>query len=170
MKVKILEVSSDELTKALIRVGEKEEMPSIQDDWVFNFRKHSNNHDSKAYVLVHEDTPNTIEGCMIFSIHTTFGPFMDFLEVAPHNKGNTGKYKYVAGCLIAYACGLSFDLGSEENKGILTFFASGETHESTEELEKLYRKKYKAKKNPFGFMEIYQEESKELIEEYLNRE
>ena len=94
---------------------------------------------------------------------------MDLLEVAPHNKGKDGKHKYVASCLIAYACGLSFEVGLEENKGILTFLASGNSNDSKEKLENLYREKYKAVKNPYGYMEIYQESSKWLIEEYLLR-
>lgn len=169
MVVKILEVSSGELTKAKIREGQKQEMPSIQDDWNFNFNRPHKYPNSRSFVLVHDDTPNIIEGCMIFSIHETFGPYMDLLEVAPHNKGEKGRYKYVAGCLIAYACGLSFEIGTDENKGILTFEAAGKTPNSKGILEKLYKEKYKANKNPFGFMEIYQEESKELIREYLNR-
>jgi len=104
-----------------------------------------------------------------FLINKTFGPYLDLLEVAPHNKGKDGKHKYVASCLIAYACGLSFEVGLEENKGILTFLASGNSNDSKEKLENLYREKYKAVKNPYGYMEIYQESSKWLIEEYLLR-
>ena len=169
MKVKILELSSGELTRALIREGTDKEMPSIQDNWRFNFNKHCKLPNKRAYVLVHEDSPEIIEGCMIFSLHETFGPFMDFLEVAPHNKGSKGRFKYVAGCLIAYACGLSFEIGSGYDKGILTFSPSGKSQESSDRLEQLYRERYRAIKNPYNYMEIYQTEGKLLIEEYLNR-
>jgi hypothetical protein len=37
-------------------------------------------------------------------------------------------------------------------------------------LEKLYRDKYGAIINPFGFMEIHQDEGRLLIEEYLRDE
>ena len=107
---------------------------------------------------------------MIFSIHNTFGPFMDYLEVAPHNNGSEGKYKKVSGCLIAYACGLSFEKGQNENKGILTFEAFSKREEDRKKLEKFYRDKYGAVKNPFGYMEIYQNQSQLLIEEYLGDE
>jgi hypothetical protein len=74
---------------------------------------------------VKEESPAIIEGCMVFSIHEILGAFLDLLEVAPHNKGRNGKYKRISGCLIAYACGLSFEKGKNEDKGILTFKAMG---------------------------------------------
>lgn len=169
MKVKIFNIRSGTLSKAVIRRGEKEELPSIQDNWIFNFKKKSNLPNSFTYVLVNEGRFKVIEGCMIFSLHKTFGPFMNYLEVAPHNKGINRRYKYVAGCLIAYACGLSFEFGNKEEKGILTFLAAGKTSESSKLLERLYRDKYGAKKNPFGYMEIYQEQSKVLMDKYLYR-
>lgn len=170
MKVQILEVDSEELVRAIIREGLKNEIPSLKDGWWFNLKKQSLLKGKRTFVLVKEDSVNVIEGCMIFSIHETFGPFMDYLEVAPHNKGRSGKYKRVAGCLIAYACTLSFAEGVGADKGILTFQAYSEGDDSQKLLEALYREKYKAIKNGWGFMEIYPDESKFLIEEYLNSE
>lgn len=57
-------------------------MPSITDGWVFNFNKHSLAKGKRAFVLIKEDSPAIIEGCMIFSIHETFGPYMDYLGSA----------------------------------------------------------------------------------------
>lgn len=168
MKIKILEVDSEELIQAIIREGVKSEMPSLQGGWQFNFNKHALAKGKRTFVLVKEDSPAIIEGCMIFSIHETFGPYVDYLEVAPHNLGSNGKYKRVAGCLIAYACVLSFEEGVERDKGILTFYAFGEDVSLQQRLENLYRTKYGARKNVRGFMEIYQDQSKLLIEEYLN--
>jgi hypothetical protein len=168
MKVKILEIDSDKLIQAVIREGAKSEIPSLKNGWRFNFNKHVLVKGKRAFVLVQEDSPNIVEGCMIFSLHETFGPYMDYLEVAPHNLGSNGKYKRVAGCLIAYACVLSFEEGADIDKGILTFYAFGEDERSKQRLEDLYRIKYRAIKNIWGFMEIYQDESKLLIEEYLN--
>lgn len=170
MKIKILEIDSEELIRAVIREGIKSEIPSLKDGWYFNFNKHALVKGKRTFVLVKEDSPTIIEGCMIFSLHETFGPYMDYLEVAPHNLGRNGKYKRVAGCLIAYACVLSFEEGAERDKGILTFQAFGEDGKSQQGLEELYRTKYRAIKNVWGFMEIYQDESKLLIEEYLNSE
>ena len=167
MKTLILEVDSDELIRGLIREGKKAELPSIKDGWLFNFDKHVQPKNKTAFVLVKEDTPSFIEGCMIFSLHETFGPYMDYLEVAPHNKGQNGKYKRVSGCLIAFACGLSFAQGVDEDKGILTFQAYSDNTNSTKKLEKFYRMKYGAIMNPLGFMEIHQDRSRQLINEYL---
>ena len=123
MKVKILEVDSDQLISAEIKKGDKKEMPSLADGWSFNFNKHILSKGKRVFVLVKEDTPTIIEGCMIFSNHEFFGPFMDYLEVAPHNWGRNGKYKRIAGCLIAYACRLSFKETIGAERGILTFKA-----------------------------------------------
>ena len=168
MKVFILEVDSNDLIRGIIKDGKTKEMPSTRDLWQFDFNKHSLPKDKSAYILVKEDTPKIIEGCMIFSMHETFGPYMDYLEVAPHNKGANGKYKRVSGCLIAYACGLSFEKGENEDKGILTFEAYSKNEKDQHKLEEFYREKYGAVMNPFGLMEIHQEQSKLLIEEYLD--
>ncbi|MFK7786931.1 MAG: hypothetical protein AB8B56_17550 [Crocinitomicaceae bacterium] len=170
MNVRILEIDSNELIGGIIQQGNSKEMPSVKDAWQFNFNKHSLPKDKTAFILVKEDTPKIIEGCMIFSMHDTFGPFMDYLEVAPHNKGPEGKYKKVSGCLIAYACGLSFEKGQNEDRGILTFEAFSKGEEDQKKLEKFYRNKYGAVMNPFGYMEIHQNQSQFLIEEYLGDE
>lgn len=170
MKVLILEVDSNELIRGIIQEGNAKEMPSTKDAWQFNFNKYSLPKGKTAFILVKEDTPKIIEGCMIFSMHDTFGPFMDYLEVAPHNKGSEGKYKRVSGCLIAYACGLSFEKGKNEDKGILTFEAFSKNKEDQKNLEKFYRNKYGAVMNPYAFMEIHQNQSRLLIEEYLGDE
>jgi hypothetical protein len=167
MRVLILEVNSNELVRGLIREGEKSDMPSIMDGWLFDFSKNIQPKGKKAFVLVKEDTPKVIEGCMIFSLHETFGPYMDYLEVAPHNKGDGGKYKRISGCLIAYACGLSFEKGADDDRGILTFKAFSEDDESTKKLEKFYRENFGAIMSPFRFMEIHQNQSGKLIEEYM---
>ncbi len=168
MRVLIREVKSNEFVGGLIREGKNSEMPSIMDGWLFDFSKNIQQKGKASFILVREDTPKVFEGCMIFSLHETFGPYMDYLEVAPHNKGDGGKYKRVSGCLIAYACGLSFEKGTDEDRGILTFQAFSENDKSTKKLEEFYRDKFGAILNPFGFMEIHQEQSGKLIEEYLN--
>lgn len=85
MRVLILEARSDEPIKALIIREVSNQMSSINDNWVFDFNKHSKN--KMVFKLVKENSPKTIEGCMIFSLHNTSGPYLDYLEVAPHNKG-----------------------------------------------------------------------------------
>ncbi len=67
MRVKIREITATELRDALIKEGKSKELPSIHDNWKFNFasllKKLS---DAKAYLLVRADSLNVIEGCMIF--------------------------------------------------------------------------------------------------------
>jgi hypothetical protein len=167
MRVLILDVNSNELIRGLIKEAEKNELPSLMDGWLFDFSKNIRNKGKKAYILVKEDTPKVIEGCMIFSLHETFGPYMDYLEVAPHNKGDDGKYKRVSGCLIAYACGLSFEQGGDEDRGILTFQAFSEGEESTTKIERFYREKFGAIMSPYRLMEIHPDKSSKLIEEYM---
>lgn len=167
MRILILEMISGKLINGLIREGLKSELPSIRQNWDFNFSKKAQEKGKSVFILVKEESPALVEGCMIFSVHKDLGPFLDLLEVAPHNKGKNGKHKRVSGCLIAYACGLSFERGENEDKGILTFKAMGKDQESSIVLEKYYRENYGAIMNPLGFMEIYPDRSRLLIEEYL---
>src|SRR5687767_3796469 len=103
MKVKILEVATNELVLAQIRKGMAKELPSIQQGWVFNFDKQIKRlSQATSYVLVTEETPNIIEGCMIYQSKDDI-PQMPYLEIAPHNRGEDKKHDFVAGCLIAYA-------------------------------------------------------------------
>jgi hypothetical protein len=166
MKVLILEVVSGELVKAQIRDGNHSELPTHL-NWDFNFAKKAKEKGKSVYVLVKEESPTVLEGCMVFSIHEVLGPFLDLLEVAPHNKGRSGRYKRISGCLIAFACGLSFEKGKNEDKGIVTFKAMGKKEDSSLKLEKWYREKYGARMNPLGFMEIHPDQSRILMEEYL---
>lgn len=170
MKVNLLNFATNDMVRAGIRSAKIEEMPSIADKWHFNFRKYFQNKGKMAFVLAREETPEIIEGCMIFSLNQTLGPYMDLLEVAPHNKGVNGLNKRVAGCLIAFACGLSFEFGKNEDKGILTFEVNGKSPSAKNRLEKLYTEFYVAKANPFGFMEIYPDEGKRLMDQFLRLE
>jgi len=87
---------------------------------------------------------------------------MDLVEIAPHNKGQTDKrYKYVAGCLIAYACQESLKLEGNY-RGYLDFV-------SKTVLIGLYRTKYYAQSTIGQKMYIDPIGGKKLIEEYLNR-
>lgn len=76
MVVKILEVTSGNFINGTIRVGNKAEMPSMQTGWVFNFDKHIKIPNSKTYVLVLEETPNIIEGCLVFEMKQKVLPYM----------------------------------------------------------------------------------------------
>ena len=67
MKVKIIKVANAEQVSALIKVGSISEMPSIQQNWRFNFDKALKKlRHATGYLLVVETTQNIVEGCMIF--------------------------------------------------------------------------------------------------------
>jgi hypothetical protein len=102
--------------------------------------------------------------CLIF--------YMSFIEVAPHNKGKEKEYDFVAGCLIAYACKLSFIEGKNHHEGYLTFDVMEADENDQFKLMAMYSKKYKACRVPFisdTTMIIKPQDAMLLIEEYLNR-
>ncbi len=168
MKVKIREVSTDELVSAIIRKGSEEELPSIHDEWRFNFAKQLKKlSNATAYVLSAEDTPKVIEGCMIFQMQDKVVPVMAFLEIAPHNKGDKRKYDYVAGCLIAFAFKQTYIKAKKDYKGYLFFNVLEEDPEDVKKLMQLYSTKYNAKKYDESTMLIIDEDGDELIKRYL---
>lgn len=169
MKVKILQVESNDFVEALIRLGKKEEIPSFHTGWHFNFEKHIKIPNSKTFVVVAENTPTIIEGCMVFEMKNKQIPYLAYLEVAPHNKGAEKMYDYIAGCLIAYACSLSVLQGKNQHKGFLTFDAVGYNLESQKKLQSIYATKYKAKALSPTVMLIIPNDGMSLIKEYLER-
>ena len=169
MSVKILRLKDKCLIEALIRKGSKTEMPSIQNGWRFNFNRLISLPNSETYVLVKKDSPKVIEGCLIFQMLDKLVPFMAYLEIAPHNQSKKKQNDYVAGCLIAYACRLSFTKGKSHFKGWLTFEVYEETDEGQIRLMSLYNKKYLAKKIGDNAMIITPTEGETLIEKYLKR-
>jgi hypothetical protein len=70
MKVKILRVKDNLLVDADILSSKivKINLPSIVDGWRFNFKKHSKESRFQTYVLVCEDSPSIVEGCLIFEM------------------------------------------------------------------------------------------------------
>ena len=167
MNVKILKVSSGELTDAFIRIRGIR-LPGLQKGWRFAFdRQIKRLPYAIAYVLVAEETPDVIEGCLIFQMKEKTIPYMAFLEIAPHNKGDEKKYVYVAGCLIAFAFKQSLIQGKGHYKGWLTFDVSEEDEGNQIKLMALYSKKYGAVKVDETQMYIIDEAGDALIEKYL---
>lgn len=90
---------------------------------------------------------------------------MAYIEVAPHNKGSSKKYDKVAGCLIAYACRLSFIKGKD---GYLAFDVLEENDEDEKKLMELYSKKYSAVRlEDSTTMIIFPQVSEKLINRFL---
>ncbi|MDR2236086.1 MAG: hypothetical protein LBE92_08180 [Chryseobacterium sp.] len=170
MKVKILRTEDGELIDGEISEAKNKSinLPSISDHWRFNFKKHSQNKNTKTYILT-LDHEEIIEGCLIFEMRDKVEPYMAYIEVAPHNKGKWKKLDRVAGCLIAFASRLSFIYGKKDYTGWLTFDVKEETGEERDKLMAVYSEKYKAVRiNDTTIMFISPENGEWLINEYLN--
>lgn len=170
MRIKIREVTADELKEALIRVGKGKELPSIQDNWRFNFASQLKKlPDAKAYVLVAAETPSVIEGCMIFQWKEKVIAYMAYIETAPHNRGTERKHDDVAGSLIAFACKLALASKDENHKGYLTFDVMEEDPKDEKKLMQTYSKKYKALRIADSTtMIITPEDGEDLMAKYLS--
>lgn len=167
MKVKILKVENGKLVEAEIKESGNLQLPSVQEGWRFNFPKHSKSKGAHTYVLSAEETRRIIEGCLIYKMKDNHEPYMAYIEIAPHNRGNDNKYERVAGCLIAFACRLSFILGQADFKGWLAFDVLEEKEEDQKKLMALYSKNYKAKRFGETTMYITPQDGEELIKKYL---
>src|SRR6187399_2071213 len=99
MKIKIIKVETAEEVNALIKEGKAKELPSMQDGWRYNFDKQVKKlKNATGYLLVTEETPDIIEGAMIFQMVDKMMPYIAYIEVAPRNRIALKKYNHVAGC------------------------------------------------------------------------
>jgi hypothetical protein len=169
MKVKIIKTATAEEVAALIKKGKVSEMPSIQQDWRFNFDKELKKlKNATGYLLVTEEAQGVIQGCMIFQLIDKKEPYMAFVEVAPHNKKNMKIYDHVAGCLIAFAWQLSVTEGVGDYNSMLQFDVLEEKKEDEIKLMLLYSTKYNAKRWGDSTMVILDEDGEELVNKYLH--
>lgn len=97
----------------------KASLPSVVDGWRFDFSRHSKKRNVETYVLVSAEISERSEGCLSFKMRDKVEPYMAYIEVAPHNMGTVKEYDNVAGCLIAFACRLSFINGEDHFQGWL---------------------------------------------------
>lgn len=170
MTVKILKTENSEEVDALIKKGAITNMPSIHDGWRFNFGKELKKlKNSTGYILVTEETPDVIEGCIIFQLIDKEQPYLAMVEIAPHNKNGTRKYDRVAGCLIAFAYQLSVAYGVGPYKAFLQLDVKEERKEDEIKLMAVYSGKYNAQLLVPGgtTMVIADEGGDALIEKYL---
>jgi len=96
MKIKILKIEPNELVDAEIIEGKNRKLPSIHEGWRFNFSKHSKQKGVQSYILITEENPSIIEGCLIYKMKNDIEPYMAYIEIAPQNKGKNKKYDLVA--------------------------------------------------------------------------
>jgi len=155
----------DNQTKSLVEAeivkGTTRNMPLKKDGWNFNWRSTIKRKNTSTYVLRLKSNPSSIQGVLHLKIQEGM-LIMDLVEIAPHNLGQKNKrYKYVAGCLIAFACRESFKLETNY-KGFLTF-------ESKTQLIDWYQEHYYAKVAMGQKMYIESFDGEKLIDEYLKR-
>jgi len=171
MKVQILEVDGNMVLNASILVWKRNSsvvLPSLTDGWRFNFSKHARKKNFQTYILCCDHTPDIIEGCLIFEMRDQIEPYMAYVEVAPYNRGETKQRDNVAGCLIAFACRLSFIHGKGDYHGWLAFDVLEESKEDEMKLMAVYSSKYGALKFGETTMVIPPEGGQKLIDEFLN--
>ncbi|MES2062466.1 MAG: hypothetical protein V4456_11135 [Bacteroidota bacterium] len=168
MKARIIQVGTTVEVNAFIREGKAKELPSMQDGWRFNFDKLLKKlKNTTGFVLVTEETPNIIEGAMIFQLVNGVMPYMAYLEVAPHNRTSPKKYEQVAGCLIAYAFELSVMEGKGDYNSMLQFEVLEENKKDKIKLMAVYSVKYNAKQWDDTTMVIADEYGEALVTKYL---
>ena len=170
MNIKLIVLGTGEEAVAAIKEGKVCEMPSLQEGWRFDFQKHLKTlKNATGYLLARQDSPEIIEGCMIFQLIDKKMPYMSYLEVAPHNKGISKKHDNVAGSLIAYAFKISLIKGVEEYAGVLNFTVGEEKEEDKIKLMALYSQKYNAVRlSDTDKMAIYDADGEDLIMRYLS--
>lgn len=170
MEVRILRLADQMLVSAKIIPRGTLPLPSVTEGWRFNFRRHANRKGVQTFILITEEFPDRIEGCLIFEMKAGIEPFMAYIEIAPHNKTRLKQYDRVAGCLIAFACRLSFIHGKAAYKGWLAFEVLEGRKQDEIKLMSLYSQKYGALRFGETTMVISPEAGEKLIQEFLNSE
>ena len=170
MKIRLIEIESNKVLNATITDKENLaiDLPSFNNGWRFNFSKHSKKKNFQTYAIVCENSPKIIEGCLIFEMKNNEEPYMAYIEIAPHNRGDNKEKENVAGCLITFACRLSFINGQNDYQGWLAFDVLEESKEDETKLMAMYSIKYHALKFEETTMVIPPKGGEKLINEFLN--
>ena len=114
----------DALTNSIEKVSsgevfDTEVIPIVKNDlvqvtkkngWNFNWKLEFNNPKKEVYKLIVVQIPDVIQGLLSLTVEIDH-VYMDLLESAPFNIGQTKEYRGVAGNLVAYACKRSFECG-----------------------------------------------------------
>ncbi len=162
-KIHLKEQETGKCVEALMLGAGKRDMPLKKDGWNFSWRTLFKNREAIFYKVVLKETPNKVEGMLMVTVLNGNMLFMNNLEVSPTNYGHNGKYDFVAGCLIAFACKLSFIFGKGNYLGFLSF-------ESKTSLVDFYRDKYGATQANDRLMFFSDTAGKNLMRQYLNIE
>jgi len=92
----------------------KEDLKQVQkkNGWLFNWKEEHNLPDREVYKLTIVNNANIVQGITSFTVSAD-NVFLHLIENAPFNKGKEKLYEGVAGNLVAFACRLSFQRGSD---------------------------------------------------------
>ena len=138
----------------------KAHAPLKKDGWNFNWKDLMNNKKKLFFGLF---ALGELQGLVSLEVQLLGNPmmFMHQIEIAPHNIGSKGKFKTVAGALLAYSCYQSALLLDTTNPyfGYLVF-------DSKTNLVSHY-KKYGAVQSVGSKMYLSPDAGKELMERYL---
>jgi len=160
MKIQIIESKPNKKVDAQIDEALFKDMPIKKNGWQFTWRTLYKTEGAEFFKLTLKDDLSNAQGILMYSIMYEEMLYMNNIEVAPHNIGSRGKFYNVAGCLIAFGCLKSFELGKNTYKGYLTF-------DSKTKLIPLYEKKYGATSTMGQRMFIGPVQGLELIDKYL---
>ena len=162
MEIQLLERKKNLLLAGQIQQAFNKDMPLKRDGWQFTWKKLYKTEGATFFKITLSISSSDLEGILMLTLMNEEMLYMNNIEVAPHNFGSKGKHDYVAGCLIAYACYKSFELGKGNYRGYLTF-------DSKTKLIPLYQQKYGATLAMGQKMFIEPPTGRELIKKYLNQ-
>ncbi len=160
MEIQIIEVKSNKKIDAQIHKATFKDMPTKKNGWKFTWRTLYKTEGAEFFKLTLKDDLSNIQGILMFSVMYEEMLYMNNIEIAPHNLTSKGKFDNVAGCLIAFGCLKSFELGKNTYKGYLTF-------DSKTKLIPLYEEKYGAISTMGQRMFIDPVQGLKLIDKYL---
>lgn len=113
-------VSGDSLpTEVLLLSKDDLKQVRIKNGWLFNWSSELSLPDREVYKLTIVNNTNIVQGITSLTVRLDH-VFIHLIENAPYNKGKWKVYEGVAGNLIAFACRLSFQRGSD---GFVSFHA-----------------------------------------------
>ncbi|RMG26525.1 MAG: hypothetical protein D6730_08930 [Bacteroidetes bacterium] len=137
MKINLIDGETAAVVEAIIEQADQTDMPLRKDGWQFKWQKLCKVEGALFYKVVTLKEPQKVEGLMMLTLMFGEMLYMNNIEVSPWNYSSNGKYENIAGCLLAYACYKSFELGRGNYLGFLSF-------DSKTKLIKLYQRKYGA--------------------------
>ncbi len=92
----------------------KEDIKQVQkkNGWLFDWKEELKLPDREVYKLTIVNNSNIVQGITSLTVRAD-NVFLHLIETAPFNKGKGKLYEGVAGNIVAFACRLSFQRGSD---------------------------------------------------------